>query len=153
MVSTEISMLLAFNLLVFASLAHQEVLSFRFPPSNRGWTTGSWQKSNNILQQPLARSPSDLSHDTAEHTSTALNSLPHQYQLENLESTLRHKIVSTDDTFNTTIFCNVELNCANLEAVGFDMDFTLAQVRDAMIYICLLSPTPPFLYCSTCLQY
>lgn len=27
------------------------------------------------------------------------------------------------------VFCNVELNCANLEAVGFDMDFTLAQVR------------------------
>jgi DNA mismatch repair ATPase MutL len=27
------------------------------------------------------------------------------------------------------IFCNVELNGENLEAVGFDMDFTLAQVR------------------------
>jgi hypothetical protein len=26
------------------------------------------------------------------------------------------------------IFCNVELNSENLEAVGFDMDFTLAQV-------------------------
>jgi hypothetical protein len=26
------------------------------------------------------------------------------------------------------IFCNVELNGENLEAVGFDMDFTLAQV-------------------------
>ena len=26
------------------------------------------------------------------------------------------------------IFCNVELNLASLEAVGFDMDFTLAQV-------------------------
>lgn len=30
---------------------------------------------------------------------------------------------------NTSIFCNVELNGANLQAVGFDMDFTLAQVR------------------------
>jgi hypothetical protein len=27
------------------------------------------------------------------------------------------------------IFCNVELNGENLEAVGFDMDFTLAQVN------------------------
>lgn len=27
------------------------------------------------------------------------------------------------------IFCNVELNGDNLEAVGFDMDFTLAQVN------------------------
>lgn len=26
------------------------------------------------------------------------------------------------------LFCNVELNCEGLEAVGFDMDFTLAQV-------------------------
>jgi hypothetical protein len=26
------------------------------------------------------------------------------------------------------IYCNVELNGANLEAVGFDMDYTLAQV-------------------------
>jgi hypothetical protein len=29
---------------------------------------------------------------------------------------------------NTHIYCNVELNLASLEAVGFDMDFTLAQV-------------------------
>lgn len=29
------------------------------------------------------------------------------------------------------IFCNVELNAANLEAVGFDMDFTLAQYNEA----------------------
>lgn len=29
---------------------------------------------------------------------------------------------------NQQIFCNVELNGENLEAVGFDMDFTLAQV-------------------------
>jgi hypothetical protein len=26
------------------------------------------------------------------------------------------------------IFCNVELNGATIEAVGFDMDYTLAQV-------------------------
>ena len=32
------------------------------------------------------------------------------------------------DHLNTTTFCNVELNCANLEAIGFDMDYTLAQV-------------------------
>jgi hypothetical protein len=30
---------------------------------------------------------------------------------------------------NNSVFCNVELNGANLQAVGFDMDFTLAQVR------------------------
>lgn len=29
------------------------------------------------------------------------------------------------------IFCNVELNGSNLEAVGFDMDFTLAQYNEA----------------------
>eukprot|EP01038_Epipyxis_sp_PR26KG_P004190 gene4190-5961_t len=28
------------------------------------------------------------------------------------------------------VFCNVELNCQNLEAVGFDMDFTLAQYNE-----------------------
>lgn len=33
---------------------------------------------------------------------------------------------------NTSIFCNVELNGANLQAVGFDMDFTLAQYTEAM---------------------
>lgn len=32
---------------------------------------------------------------------------------------------------NTTIFCNVELNLSNLEAVGFDMDHTLIQVPSA----------------------
>lgn len=30
------------------------------------------------------------------------------------------------------VYCNVELNEAYIEAVGFDMDFTLAQVRNAM---------------------
>jgi len=35
----------------------------------------------------------------------------------------------TSENLNSTIFCNVELNCANLEAVGFDMDYTLAQVK------------------------
>ena len=32
------------------------------------------------------------------------------------------------------IFCNVELNGDNLEAVGFDMDFTLAQVESKDFY-------------------
>lgn len=29
------------------------------------------------------------------------------------------------------VFCNVELNCEHIEAVGFDMDFTLAQYNQA----------------------
>jgi hypothetical protein len=30
-----------------------------------------------------------------------------------------------------SVFCNVELNMCNLKAVGFDMDFTLAQYNEA----------------------
>lgn len=37
-----------------------------------------------------------------------------------------HPISSFDA--NRQIFCNVELNGESIEAVGFDMDFTLAQV-------------------------
>lgn len=33
-----------------------------------------------------------------------------------------------NNTINTRIFCNVELDLSSLEAIGFDMDFTLAQV-------------------------
>jgi len=33
--------------------------------------------------------------------------------------------------FKHQIFCNRELNGENLEAVGFDMDFTLAQYNTA----------------------
>jgi hypothetical protein len=47
---------------------------------------------------------------------------------EGLGQTVRQQLLANENNFNTTIFCNVELNCANLEAVGFDMDFTLAQV-------------------------
>lgn len=32
-------------------------------------------------------------------------------------------------TVPADVFCNVELNAAYIEAVGFDMDFTLARVR------------------------
>lgn len=35
-----------------------------------------------------------------------------------------------------SVFCNVELNCANIEAVGFDMDFTLAQVTPLLFLSC-----------------
>jgi hypothetical protein len=35
---------------------------------------------------------------------------------------------ASQPSFARQIFCNVELNCESLEAVGFDMDFTLAQV-------------------------
>lgn len=105
--------MLAFSVLVLASFAKQAVHSLRYPPS-----AGHVWKN---IRRPI-------NHIHQQHLKTSLNSLPHQYQLENLESTLRHKILSADDTFNSTIFCNVELNCANLEAIGFDMDFTLAQV-------------------------
>ena len=33
-----------------------------------------------------------------------------------------------DINLDTQIYCNVELNTDYIEAVGFDMDFTLAQV-------------------------
>lgn len=33
-----------------------------------------------------------------------------------------------DSSLSKKIFCNVELNGQSVEAVGFDMDFTLAQV-------------------------
>jgi len=36
-----------------------------------------------------------------------------------------------ESNLNSQIFCNVELNCEHLEAVGFDMDFTLAQYNVA----------------------
>lgn len=50
------------------------------------------------------------------------------------ESILKHtEILPLKRDMSRSIFCNVELNCANVEAVGFDMDFTLAQVR-----ICVL---------------
>jgi HAD superfamily 5'-nucleotidase-like hydrolase len=35
------------------------------------------------------------------------------------------------DAYKTQIFCNVELNGNSIDAVGFDMDFTLAQYNDA----------------------
>lgn len=44
-----------------------------------------------------------------------------------LEIGLNHDLPIVDPT--RKIYCNVELNCANLEAVGFDMDYTLAQVK------------------------
>ncbi len=100
--------IIIFHVLVIVGCSKNEVHSFRFPHSA---SQRSWTSLRSIVEPPV--SP---------------KALPHHYQLENMESNLRHKILSTDDTFNTTIFCNVELNCANLEAIGFDMDFTLAQV-------------------------
>lgn len=38
------------------------------------------------------------------------------------------EVMTTSDAFKQQIFCNVELNGSYIEAVGFDMDFTLAQV-------------------------
>lgn len=38
---------------------------------------------------------------------------------------------SRGQNLRTQIFCNIELNCEHLEAVGFDMDFTLAQYNEA----------------------
>jgi len=45
------------------------------------------------------------------------------------ESAARQKLTLT--SLQRQIFCNVELNGAHLEAVGFDMDFTLAQYNEA----------------------
>ena len=49
--------------------------------------------------------------------------LPGTYEADLVEM---HK----DQSHANHVFCNVELNCENLEAVGFDMDFTLAQYND-----------------------
>lgn len=37
---------------------------------------------------------------------------------------------NNNNTINTEVFCNVELDLSSLEAIGFDMDFTLAQVKN-----------------------
>ena len=43
---------------------------------------------------------------------------------------LNHLFSSSTEIPHTQIYCNVELNGANLEAIGFDMDFTLAQYNE-----------------------
>jgi len=43
-------------------------------------------------------------------------------------STLHNTDNIDDINLDTQIYCNVELNTDYIEAVGFDMDFTLAQV-------------------------
>jgi len=40
-------------------------------------------------------------------------------------------LIKVESPLERQIFCNVELNGANIEAVGFDMDFTLAQYNEA----------------------
>ena len=40
-------------------------------------------------------------------------------------------LLSNSQSLNHTVFCNVELNCVNLEAIGFDMDYTLAQYKES----------------------
>jgi hypothetical protein len=50
-------------------------------------------------------------------------------ELEALQArskTLFDKLLEDID-ITRNVFCNVELNCTNIEAIGFDMDFTLAQ--------------------------
>jgi hypothetical protein len=44
-----------------------------------------------------------------------------------------HEVPATQSTAHiaTQIHCNVELNADYIEAVGFDMDFTLAQVQSS----------------------
>ena len=42
-----------------------------------------------------------------------------------------YAIGGNQTNLRTQIFCNIELNSENLEAVGFDMDFTLAQYNEA----------------------
>lgn len=50
----------------------------------------------------------------------------HRFKTKHLNSQL---LVPQHLDLSQQIFCNVELNGENLEAVGFDMDFTLAQAR------------------------
>ena len=40
-----------------------------------------------------------------------------------------NELVGSEIDIKKQIFCNVELNCNTIEAVGFDMDYTLIQVR------------------------
>lgn len=42
--------------------------------------------------------------------------------------------LTSDQFLNTHVFCNVELNGNNLETVGFDMDFTLAQYNEEYVH-------------------
>ena len=51
-----------------------------------------------------------------------------------IDSNNTHELVPNvqpgPDAYKRQLFCNVELNGDRLEAVGFDMDFTLAQYND-----------------------
>lgn len=58
--------------------------------------------------------------------STPNRGIAHRFRTSSLQSQL---LVPQHLDLSQQIFCNVELNGENLEAVGFDMDFTLAQVK------------------------
>jgi 5' nucleotidase family len=54
-----------------------------------------------------------------------------KFSAQSLKRTCLNVQVAPGPDLANQIFCNVELNAANLEAVGFDMDFTLAQYNEA----------------------
>eukprot|EP00981_Chlorochromonas_danica_P014881 scaffold9343_cov189-Ochromonas_danica.AAC.6 len=64
------------------------------------------------------------------HTTTLYSTAPPVVDNPIDESIFNIDDFSEEANLKNHIFCNVELNLTNLEAVGFDMDFTLAQYNE-----------------------
>jgi len=79
--------------------------------------------------------PSYSFHSGYSHFSTIPSSKKNLYSIPSKSQSIQMTISNSDNSLNKKIFCNVELNGQSVEAVGFDMDFTLAQV---ILYIYLL---------------
>lgn len=85
----------------------------------------SWKNSSYLIAAVLS-----FQFVTGFHHSARNGNLYHFSQLERVKTILHSQVLVPQHLeLNQQIFCNVELNGENLEAVGFDMDFTLAQVN------------------------
>lgn len=67
-------------------------------------------------------------HSTTEFMRTLHSQLNMNNQNSDSSSLSTSNFDSSSNSLSKKIFCNVELNGQSVEAVGFDMDFTLAQV-------------------------
>ena len=72
--------------------------------------------------------PSYSFHSGYSHFLTIPNTKKTLYSIPSKSQSIQMTISNSDNSLNKKIFCNVELNGQSVEAVGFDMDFTLAQV-------------------------
>jgi len=81
--------------------------------------------------------PSYSFHSGYSHFLT-IPSIKNLYSIPSKSQSIQMTTSNSDNSLNKKIFCNVELNGQSVEAVGFDMDFTLAQVILYYIFIYLL---------------